>query len=262
MPKNSPNILQRITNDSICFNGLYIPTASIESVVANYTMQLVAVNDDETYPISLVGSCLGVKYQGEYFVLCTRHQLKTTDEKRIALLSNDGEMAITSSGIRQYKQGLFENEVHDLAAFKFTEPISDHPNFANTFYEFKSAPPDVLSDRIVCLVASGYPFSDQNYDLEDNRKLDKRKRIILCELNNEQQLNDDSLLCASPIQTLEFNPDGMSGGGVFVIQFVDGKAQAFLAGIITRANSKIIHFIKSGYVLKFLQSMLEKQQNR
>lgn len=60
---------------------------------------------------------------------------------------------------------------------------------------------------------------------------------------------------------MDFDPDGMSGGGVFVVQLINGQPRAFLAGIITRAGAGIIHMVKSPYIGEFLDRFLDLDAN-
>jgi hypothetical protein len=249
-------LLETLISHSVWLNQLLIPIKSVESTVARYTHSLIAINDDDTFPISLVGSSVAVKYRGRYLVLCTRHQLKDWDLERIALLTKDGKHAITSGGVRHFEK-LNETDFHDLAAFDFTSPCRELSFFSEYFFDMKELPPDAPSDQIVCLIASGYPFGDQNFDLENERQLGQAKRIVLCTPDGPKQPKDEALMRLRALDRLSFDPDGMSGGGVFVVQMVDREPRAYFAGTIARAGPEHFHMVKAPFVRRFIDMWVQ-----
>ncbi len=248
-------VLQDLLKHSVRLNGLLIPINAIETTLARNTLSLIATNDDEIFSISLIGSCIAIRFQGRYLVLCTRHQLKGWDLQRIALLTDDGQYALTSGGVRQFNE-LNESNFHDLTAFDFTEPCRELPFLRNHFFDFRKLPPDTLNIKVVCLIASGYPFADQNFDLENERKLGRSKRTILCAINEKNKSQDEALMRIRAAEPIMGDPDGISGGAVFVVQMVENEPCAYFAGIITRANSEYLHFVKSPFIQQFLNMRL------
>lgn len=256
MAKNRA-IIENLLDQSIWFNGLLVPISTAESTLARYTQSLVAINESEKYPISLVASCLAVRYRSRYVLLCTRHQLKGWNLESIALLTKDGSYGISSGGVRHF-QNINETDFHDLAAFEFTEPCQEWTSLQERFFTLNDFPPDVASDQIVCLVASGYPFKDQNFDLENGKHLGLAKRIIVCAPDGPDQPSDPALMRLRTLEPLSFDPDGMSGGAAFVVQIVGGQARAYLGGIITRAGKNHIHIVRVGFVRRFLDQWIEE----
>lgn len=250
-------VLDDLLTQSIRLNNLFIPIKAVETTLARNTLSLVATNDDEDYPISLVGSCVAIRYQERYLVLCTRHQLKDWNLQRIALITEDGQRAITSGGVRHFTE-LNESDFHDLAAFDFTEPCRELPFLRQRFFDFREAPPDTLNINVIFLIASGYPFADQDYDLANERKLGRAKRLVLCRLDQQRQSQDEALMRIRAVDSIKANPDGMSGGAVFVVQMVKDEPTAYFAGIITRANSEYLHFVKTPFIQQFLNMWLDR----
>jgi hypothetical protein len=162
-------ILKNLLRYSVRLNNLLIPVRDVASALARFTLSLVAANDNHAFPISLVGSCVAIKYKEHYLALCTRHQLKNWDLERIALLTDDGKHAITSGGVRHFNE-INETEFNDLVAFNFIIPCCEQPFLQERFFDFRELPPDATSDQIVCLIASGYPFYDQDFDFENGRR--------------------------------------------------------------------------------------------
>ncbi|MCD7059469.1 hypothetical protein [Pelagibacterium xiamenense] len=250
-------ILERGLDLSFWFNGILIPARSGESVLARFTQPLVALNEDETYVISLVASGVAIKYRGRYFIVCSRHQLKGWRSEQIALLTSDGEFCITSGGVRHFVDGLYENGVHDLAAFDFTDPCLEIPALQERFYNFVEIPPDVRSDNIIAMIASGFPTGDQQLSLEGSTRAFKQaRRVLTCLPDGPEQPNDETLLRLRVLQPLVSHPDGMSGGATFVIQVANGEARAYFAGIVLMGSKEILHIARAGYVRQFLDFAL------
>ncbi|UES49687.1 hypothetical protein [Roseibium aggregatum] len=184
--------------------------------------------------------------------------LKNGNLEQIGLLIEKGKRTVTSGGVRRYRDGLFLTDVHDLAAFDFSEPCSELPALRNCFFEFKALPPDTLSDKVVGIIVSGYPFDDQNYDLENNRHLGQAKRIVLCKLDGPDQPRDQALLRLRTLERLNFSPDGISGGGAFVVQLEGLEARAYFAGIVTRAGRDHVHIVKSPFIQQFMDAWISR----
>lgn len=246
---------------SVRLNGLLIPIHAVETTLVRYAQSLIAINDNKDFPISLVGSCISVRYRARYLVLCTRHQLKNWDLQRIALLSDDGKHAISSGGVRHFNE-VNETDFHDLAAFDFTEPCPAIESLRSRFFVLEEFPPDTSSDQIVCFIASGYPFEKQDYDLANGRRLGSAKPIVACVLDEAYQPNDPALIRLRYLEPLAFSPDGMSGGPAFVVQLVKGEPHAFFAGIITRAGPRHMHIVGIGFVRRFMDLWIDNLERR
>lgn len=241
---------------SVRLNSLLVPIGAVDTTLVHCTRSLIAVNDDDIFPISLVGSCISVRYRERYLVLCTRHQLKGWDLQRIALLTDDGKHTISSGGVRHFNEAN-ETDFHDLTAFDFTEPCLEIESLRERFFLLKEFPPDVPSDQIVGFVAAGYPFEKQNYDLENGRRLGRAALIVTCVLDGSNQPNDPALMRLRSTEPLTFNPNGMSGGPAFVVQMTNGEPHAFFAGIITRAGPEHIYIVGAGFVRQFMDTWLD-----
>jgi len=250
---NQPLVLETLLKHSTWLNGILVPRTAIEKTLAHYIQPLVATNDDRIYPVSILGSCTALKFRERNIVICTRHQLRGWDPKQIALLTRDGKYAVTSGGVRHFQE-INETDYHDLAAFDFTEPCNEHQTLHERFFNFNELPPDVLSNHIICLLAYGYPYEDQKYELAEKNHLGHLKSVVMCEVDGPNQPADEALMRLRPINPLGFDPDGMSGGGVFVLQIVDGAPHAYFAGIITRAGRDHVHIVKAPYIRRFIDT--------
>lgn len=256
-------MLEGMLKLSVWLNGLLIPIRAVESTLARYTLPLVVINDNETYPCNLMGSSIGVKYKNRYFLLCCKHQLKNTLAGRpvhdVGLLDPDGHSLCSAGGIRFFDTAINDSELHDLVVFDFTEPCKNRPTMHERFFNLQRLPPEVNSDKIVAFIASGFPFKDQKYDIDENsRSIGFAKRIELCELAPEsEQSSDKTLLRVKPLKPFNFDPDGMSGGAAFAILLDGITARAYLAGMLVRAGQEDIYLLKVGNIMQVLDDCVK-----
>lgn len=255
--------IEDILKYNVQLNGVLIPVKSIESILCDYVHPLVVWNHDETYSIGLIGSAIGIQYRKKYLLLCTRHQLKVLDGRDyedIGLLDEDGHSFCSAGGIRHYLNDFNEVDLHDLVVFDFTLPCKDRQQMRRCFFNLESIPPDVTSDQIIGFISSGFPAENQNYDLsEEKRHLGLHRAQVVCSLSpyNDQPKEDPTILRLTPLDPLCFNPDGMSGGAAFVIQFVNGIPHSYLAGMTVRAGVNNFYILKIGFIRNFIDSWLE-----
>lgn len=170
----------------------------------------------------------------------------------------DGSQVYMSNGIRYWgpMNSKSEDDAHDLAIFDFNEACLSQPMLRNRFFPFTEVPPDTSSDRVIALVAAGYPCADQKYDIHETNHLGTFRRVIL--LQADGQPSDQSILRGRTVVPMTYDSDGLSGGPVFIIQMVGHQPHAYFAGIIQRASGGFMHFLKSGYVKAALDAISEE----
>jgi hypothetical protein len=247
------NILDQFADHGVNVNGLIIPGRSIESVLASHVFNLVVNNNDDTFKLSLVGSATAVRYRGREILLTTQHQLRGIDESQVAMLTDSGGHIITSGGRRGYNLPHADTDAYDIVAFDFTEPCKDWPELTKRFFDLTGGSPNVLNVEILAMLLSGYPSSDQAYEIHENNHLGIVRRQIVC--MPYSQPSDDALLTVKAVRALDKHPDGMSGGSAFVIQIEHGQPRAYFAGIILRGGEEFFTILKAGYVIAFLNSV-------
>jgi hypothetical protein len=249
------NVLERFAKLGVSLNGVVIPGRSIESVLARHALSLVVNNEgDKTFKLSLPGSATAIRYRGHDLMLITQHQLKGVDESRVAMLTDDGTRIITSSGRRGYDLNP-ERDANDVVAFNFTEPVAAVPELKPRFFNLTEIPVSFRSDITLAMLLVGFPSAVQDYDLYENNRLGFRRLHVTC-LPHAEQPSDNAILRVKPTQALKINPDGMSGGAAFVIQYAEGGPRAYFAGIIVRGGQEDFYVLKSGVVIAFLDSIL------
>ena len=238
---------------SVTFNGLLVPASSLKTVLARYVDNLVVWNDHQTYKVSLIGSAVPIRFSGRYFLLCTNHQLRECEKENVSLLGRDGQILVTSSGVRHFND---ESNPHyrDLAAFDFTEACGAHLALRERFFDLREVPPIARNTDIVFALVAGFPSNDQRYELEERNHIGKVKRIVVCQPDPSSY--DPALLCLRIDEPLDFDPDGMSGGSAFVVQVVAGEFRAYFAGLVVTGGRDRFHIIKVGDIYRFLATLV------
>jgi hypothetical protein len=242
--------VERLSDLGVRLNGLIVPGASIEGALTHHTFNLVIQNDHETYKLSLVGSATAVRFNGHYLLLCTKHQLHGWEPERVSMLMDDGSILVSSGGVRFY-QSSADTDAYDIAAFDFGGAVADFPELARRFFELIQVPPSVLKLDVVAVLLSGFPASDHDYALADNR-LGLARRCVICFPDGQSADSDLMRLRAEVAMTV--SAAGMSGGGAFVVQIEEGGLSAYFAGIILRGSNEYFHVLKPGFVIAFLKS--------
>lgn len=245
-------IIENLGATAIDFNGVMCNARRFDSVLAKYVRPLIIKSEHEIYKVYVRGSATPIKYRNRFFLLCTQHQIADIPLEDVSILKNDGSVLITTGGVRHFEtRG--DTDLRDLVAFDFTEPCADHPDLVSDFFHFREPPPDAPSADTVFVQVTGFPSARQLYELDRNR-LGLQKYKVLCKLHSQPR--DEALIALKPINTLKVDPDGMSGGCAFSVQFVSGKAFAFFAGIVVRGGLDRLYILKSGFIKDFLDATM------
>lgn len=236
----------------VLVNGVNVALQNVQGVLSQYTICVVAVNDDPTFPVSLCGSGTLLRYGERFYMVCCYHQVKDVDLRRIGIFASDEAIVITASGVRQFARRNL-SEADDIIAFDFTESIKGTPSLQSHFFNFGAIPPDAPNTHTAFLQVCGFSFEHQEYDLAaEESRLGLVKVKVIYHL--ERPSNDHSVLVLKPAEgPLNFNPNGLSGGSAFSVQFVNDQATAFYAGMICRAGTSEAYMIKSSYIKAALQ---------
>ncbi|MGN7772191.1 hypothetical protein [Phyllobacterium sp. 22552] len=247
--------IKTLRNLSVMLNGVAIPARSLENVLNKYVTNLVVYNEHPVYKVTLKGSALPVYYRGRYFLVCAGHQLKDVDPEHVSMFTNDGKYLVSSGGVKHFNlTGPSETDHLDVAAFDFTEPCAAHPELRSRFFGLNRIPPSGYNDDILCAVVCGFPSMDQKYELEEKNHLGLVKRTIICRLGRQPADNSTVILKIDP--PLDFDPDGLSGGTVFIIQMHPNQPAAYLAGMVLRGGREHLYILKIGNIVAFLDSVM------
>ncbi|WET74115.1 hypothetical protein [Rhizobium croatiense] len=251
-------MIQRdLLSSSIDLNGLLYPARGFDSLLARYVEILTLYNDDPIFKVSIRGSATPLRYKNRFVLACCLHQLADRDFTEVGILKSDGSNLVTSAGVRHFTSRT-ESDFSDLVIFDFTEPCLEHVDLQSRFFHFRQIPPDALNTETIFVQANGYPSSAQDYELQDKNHLGLRKRMVLCGLDG--QPSDNALIRLKTHSTLDFDPDGMSGGSAFTVQLSGQQPTAYFAGMIVRAGRSHVHILKSGYIKALLDEIDEGER--
>lgn len=243
-------------NTSVSVNGVYMLARDLQRILGHYSFNLVVWAHDETFKVSLLGSATPLLYRGHFLVLCTGHQIKGVAPEDVSMLTDGGELAVTSSGYSAPKissEGM-QHDLQDIVVFNFNSACKEHPTLQQRFFKLGEFPPDCMSDAIVAVLNYGYPSDDQVYELHDKNHIGSRLRATTLKAHRQPQ--DETLLHLKPLQNLMFDPDGLSGGPNFVVQRSGKDFAAYFAGITVRAGKDDLYMVKSRYIKNLLDASI------
>ena len=248
--------METILDTSARVGSILVPAASLESYLGTYASLLTVWTHDDVYRVRVLGSAVGVMRSGVPILICSGHQIRDVELSDVGLLFPDGSNLVTSSGSRTFVEGEHTqlSDAYDVAAFDFSGAASAHPMLTRNFFKFDEVPPDTPNLKILAFIVAGYPSADQKYELEEKNHLGMVRRVMVAE--PDSQPSDPALLKLKFFQELDFDPDGLSGGPVFVVQIVNGEPRAFLAGVTLRAGRTHCYILKSGFLWEFLSSFV------
>ena len=242
---------------AVFVNGIYVLARDVQKMLGHFSFNLFVWSHDETYKVRLLGSATPLIYRGHYLVLCTGHQIRGLAPENIALLTEDGAFAVTSSGYSVPRIGPegMQHDLQDIVVFNFNDACEEHPALQQRFFKVTKFPPDSMIDTVVALLNYGYPSKDQLYELYDKNHIGSRRRGTTLQAHSQTQ--DQTLLHLKPLKEFTFNPDGLSGGPNFVIQRAGKDSTAYFAGITVRAGKNDLYMVKSGFIKSLLDAAID-----
>ena len=242
---------------SISVQNLFVPVSALQSRLSIFCQNLVVYTHVPGYEIQLIGSAAGMNYRGHKLLICTKHQIKGKTAEDVGIILTGKNKYISSAGFAHYltQTRPLASDAQDLYVFDFAQQAVGHPDLGQRFFRLRTG--DFLSDEhdVVAYIAYGSPFSDQKYDVVDANHIGMVTRSIICE--PRRQPSDLALSACEPVSPIDFDPNGLSGGPVFAVVVEGAGFVLKFAGIINRAGSTRIHFIKASVVQRFLNLFCE-----
>ncbi|MHB0952520.1 MAG: hypothetical protein ACYC10_11380 [Allorhizobium sp.] len=237
---------------SIRVHDVLIPAKSLQSRLHVFGQNLVRFTHDDAYQVQLIGSATGLNYRGNKFLICTAHQVRDVPGEDVGILYLEGQSYINSAGYTRFHASdqPAESDRQDLCVFDFTAQTAANINLAQRFFRLGSD--DILNDEdnVLGYLAYGCPFGDQTYDVFENNRLDTVIRSMTCEPG--KQPADTAIGACKLMSSMDFDPNGLSGGPVFATVFRGTEIILKFAGVINRAGGGLIHFIKAGAVINLI----------
>ena len=244
------NVMGHLAATSAMLNGVAIPGRAIERTIATYAFNVFILTDHRDFPVIMRGTGTAIRFRGKELFVCTQHQLKAVELEKVGMMTAEGSRLVTSGGTRYFTLS-DQTDGHDLIAFNFTEPVAAFPELRSRFYNLRW--PDHLDTEVIAYIVTGCATDDQNYDVAANNHIEVARRSVLCDLA-EAQPNDTALLGLSSREPLQIDPDGMSGGSVFVVHRDGAGYWVDFAGVVIQGNREGFRIIKAAFVHRFLET--------
>ncbi|MFK7940142.1 MAG: hypothetical protein AB8B82_12230 [Roseovarius sp.] len=234
-------ILGSRINTSALINDLYIPANSIAERLQSFSEPaLFHTNGMGQYHLSKSGSLTKIKAANRYFALITQHQLKAADyeyEQLCIFGSSPGRLVTSQSAIFSTDEA--EQTDFDCVIFEFTEGVQSGLIDSGGWYNLGLELSDEYTPKPLIVCAIGYPGYRNNFDYE-NYVYPVSPNAIW---GNECNTKVHARLAFEPHSPVDYDPIGMSGCPVFGIKLAENSVEVFLAGILTNASNKILHFL-------------------
>lgn len=254
---------------SIKLGHLYVPALKAPDIVVRHCHPLLVENDDKSYPLTVAGSSVLLRYRRQLVQLMCAHQLENTgrDPSEIRL----ADSASTPMVVPPVTAHTLEDQIPELANMQdlvaATYELSDFPALASHFLlmtddQFTSALPPYIK-RSFAYFFVGFPRQAIGYDLspEEDRLAHLRSKWIKVHvepIEKEYQAipNRQHYRCLDPLDEMGIEPDGISGSPVFhIYQTRDDQCRIGFCGLITHANDKgVCAVYESEQILRFLKN--------
>jgi hypothetical protein len=244
------NVLGHLAATSATLNGVVIPGRAIEATIARYAFNVFILTDYEAFPVILRGTGTAIRFEGRELFVCTQHQLSGIQLEKVGMMTEGGGKLVTSGGTRYFTLS-DQTDGNDLITFNFSEPVAANPQFRPRFFNLMW--PEHLDTEVVAYVVTGCATDDQHYDIEDNNHIGVARRSVVCRLS-ETQPQDPAMLSLDSQEPMRFNPDGMSGGSVFVVHRDQAGYWVDFAGIVAQGGNGIFRIIRAAFVHRFLKT--------
>lgn len=238
-------------------NGLIVPANSLTQHLTSYSEPAVfAAEGCGIYNMGLGGSMAKVKIGQRYFTILSQHQFEkgSFDFEQICLFNYEtNKMATAEKAIFPIHAKNDTGSI-DCVLCEFTEPVLQGNISQNGWYEVGYDLSFEATRSAICVFAVGYPgyrneidYDNLNYAIGPNAVIGKETLPFLSDR-----------LSFKPINSLGYDPKGMSGSPVFGIHLSNSYLKVFLAGIVTEASKDQFHFLP----LNRLQSFFDRALSR
>lgn len=243
---------------SVMVGSLLVPANALFPILAKRCVGLSLYTGVPDFAVSLRGSGTPIILNGSLLVVCTRHQVYAdtgvSDEyRRIGLMDPESGNLLTSQAFAGDHSHPFNSptDAFQLCAFDFTDPlIARSPALRQHFFDLSQTPIWDGEEEPLLILSYGLPFADQGFDIYEKRAIHQVIREVT--LRNLSQTSDPHLLRAEPYFNLPLDPNGMSGGPVFVVCESSGQLRLYIVGIICRGGARCLHFIGPDALRLFL----------
>ncbi|NVO55756.1 hypothetical protein HW561_08135 [Rhodobacteraceae bacterium B1Z28] len=238
-------------------NGLFVPANSLSEHLKSYSEPAVFAADDcGRYNMGLGGSTAKVKIGERYFALLSMHQIKKGlfDFEQISLFNYEtNKMATAQKAIFPIQSNEIADSI-DCVLCEFTEPVLSGNLSRNGWYDVETDLTFDATRSAILVFAIGYPSNRNEIDYYSFQFSISPNAVI----GTETVPCVSDRLSFKPINSLEYDPKGMSGSPVFGVHLSDAYLKVFMAGIVTEASKDQFHFLPLVRLRRFFNHALKE----
>ncbi len=239
-------------------NGLFVPANSLTQYLKSYSEPAVfAAEGCGIYNMGLGGSMAKVKVGQRYFTLLSRHQFEkgSFDFEQISLFNYETNVMATAEKAVFPIQAETNIDGLDCVLCEFTEPVRQGSISRKGWYDIGCDLSFKATRSAICVFAIGYPGYRNEIDYDTLNYAIGPNAVI----GTETLPSMTDRLSFKPINSLEYDPKGMSGSPVFGIHLSSATLRVFMAGIVTEASKDQFHFIPLSRLHGFFDHALSHQ---
>ena len=249
-------ILGRKLLTSIDFNGLMVPANSILGAIKTHCEPALFHTGDEAdlYSISKSGTLFKVKFKGRYFAISSRHQVldQGYDHENLVLHNYFRKRLLTSHRAVFPEGSEFQKEDFDALLHEFTEVVRSGELPSLGWYDLTREINRDSIGEIKLAFAVGYPGAFNFIDYEKPAYQAVAKGIV----GTPTKSGISGRLAFDPVEPVDFDPSGMSGGPVFGLELDRDGYRASFAGILTNASQIRFNFLSINRLKRMFLSLL------
>jgi hypothetical protein len=233
---------------SVHANGSFFPVTSVSQFIVNYVEPLIFHNEDfPDYAVSRVGSATRLQYNGRFFLFCTEHQMRSYDVTQAAIVNKANGNLVTSHTSVFSQLDTDEDPLVDLRLLEFTEGVDGGALQRSPWFDVSKVM-DSSHGNIVRCIAAGFPYLDTSIDYQ-NRDVPVRPRVIF----GSYVGTTIGLLHGMDIDpSLDYDPDGISGGPVFHLIDRDIGFELCFAGLVSNSGRTRLNYIPAQVIHDFI----------
>jgi hypothetical protein len=254
-------ILGSIVNTSLRIGDLFVPARITTSFLHKFVdPALIYTNLDYPYEFTKSGSITKVKYRDRYFALISEHQItKGQYSPDDLIVLNPYNRLLCTSGAYYYQKTDEPGAVHqDLLIFEFTEPVKSGDLPSHFWYNIDKNKPFYKKPMPARLICIGYPSEVNNIDFDTPRYDAKAVAVSGTPVRSSLRQRISFVPDDAPI----YDPQGMSGGGVFALSVQNFEPHVFFAGLLTNASVERFNFISATRICAALDRILSNDASQ
>jgi hypothetical protein len=234
--------LPKTASTSVKFGNLIIPFRSLPNHIRPFVEPAVFFNkSDSPFQYSKGGSLTKLKIGQKYIAVATHHQFAAAaySYDQIAIFGSDGKTLHTANTIHFIDEEKEIVDEFDVVFADFSEAVSGGMISKASWYDVT---PQIKLNKVQAPIVHacvGYPSEINDIDY-DAGSFGATPYLVWGDLKSSMM---HGRKCFSPLHAVEFDPEGMSGGGVFGLSLARHQLELRFYGILTNASKKNYNYI-------------------